>query len=406
MSFPPVARTDWLCAPEGLMLIPGGSVTTPEGYRAGAVACGLKESGALDVGVLASTRPTTSGLVDTANALPAAPVHRNRGLERGNLRAVVANAGNANAATGDQGLRDAIEMGDRAAAGLGLDPAHVVTSSTGVIGRLFSMETLRAGIDGALAAMSDGGGSDFAKAICTTDRFAKAGAFAIEIAGRVVHFGVASKGAGMINPRMATMLCYVTTDASVAVGDLQEATATAAAQSFNRISVDGQMSPSDTLAVMANGEGPDLAGADLARFSETLKTICRWSAIQMVKDGEGAEHAVRIDVRGGADPVEADRVARAIGASPLVKAAIFGRDPNWGRIEQAVGQALIGAPGEVHEPLLAFDGLAVDAPCIEQVLALPEYDLRVDLGRGGGEAEIFASDLTHAYVSINADYTT
>jgi glutamate N-acetyltransferase / amino-acid N-acetyltransferase len=158
--------------------------------------------------------------------------------------------------------------------------------------------------------------------------------------------------------------------------------------------------------VIANGEGPALEGVDLARFSATLTTICRWSAIQMVKDGEGAEHAVRIDVRGAADTAEAERVARAIGASPLVKAAIFGRDPNWGRIEQAVGQALIGAPGEVHEPLLAFDGLAVDAAGIEQVLALPEYDLRVDLGRGRGEAEVFASDLTHAYVSINADYTT
>ena len=406
MSFPPIARTDWLRAPEGLTLMPRGSVTTPEGFRAGAVACGLKESGALDVGVLVSDRPTTSGLVDTANALPAAPVHRNRTLDRTGLRGIVANAGNANAATGEQGLRDAIEMGDRAAMGLGIDPGVVVTSSTGVIGRLFSMDTLRAGIDGSVAALSDGGGPDFAAAICTTDRFPKAGAFSIEIAGQRIHLGVASKGAGMINPNMATMLCYITTDASVDAGDLQRATAIAAGKSFNRISVDGQMSPSDTLVVMANGDGPALAGADLTRFSQALTTVCRWSAIQMVKDGEGAEHVVRLDVRGAADVAEAERVARAIGTSPLVKAAIFGRDPNWGRVEQAVGQALIGAPGEVHEPLLAFDGLAVDAAGIDQVLALPEYDLRVDLGRGPGEAEVFASDLTHAYVSINADYTT
>ncbi len=406
MSFPPIARTDWLRAPEGLTLLRGGSVTTPDGFRAGATACGLKESGLLDVGILVSDRSACSGLVDTANALPAAPVHRNRTLELGALRAVVVNAGNANAATGEQGLRDAIEMGERAAAGLKLDPRQVVTSSTGVIGRLFSMDTLRTGIDGALATLRADGGSDFAAAICTTDRFPKSGAFSIEISGRLVHFGVASKGAGMINPSMATMLCYVTTDASIAADDVQAATAVAASKSFNRISVDGQMSPSDTLVVLANGEGPPLAGNDLTRFAAALTAVCRWSAIQMVKDGEGAEHAVRLDVRGAADTPEAERVARAIGGSPLVKAAIFGRDPNWGRIEQAVGQALIGAPGQVHEPLLAFDGLAVDAAGIEQVLALPEYDLRVDLSRGTGEAEVFVSDLTHAYVSINADYTT
>ena len=210
----------------------------------------------------------------------------------------------------------------------------------------------------------------------------------------------------MIRPDMATMLAYVTTDAAVEPADLQRMTAEAARVSFNRISVNAQMSPSDTLLVFARGDGAPLAGADRDRFAGALACVCRWLAVQMVKDGEGADHAVRVLVRGARDDAEAERVARAVGESSLVKTAIFGRDPNWGRISQSVGQALAGAPGEVHEPEVTVDGIPFADPRAVEVLGLDEYDLEVALGRGDGAAELWASDLGHAYVTLNAEYHT
>jgi glutamate N-acetyltransferase / amino-acid N-acetyltransferase len=405
LTFPPVGRTDWIGAPDGLALLPGGSVTTPDGFVASGVACGLKESGNRDLGILASMRPAVSGLVLTINAIPAEAIVRAKTLDPGGLCAIVVNSGNANAATGAQGLADTNEMGQRAAAGLGMDPAAMLTASTGVIGRRFQMDVVRRGIDLAVAGMSADGGPHFAEAICTTDRAPKAGAFTLELSSGAVTIGVASKGAGMIRPTMATMLCFVSTDASLRAEDLQRATASATQGSFNRISVDGQMSPSDTLLVIANGQGSPILGDDLARFTRGLTAVCRWSAIQMVLDGEGAEHAVRLVVEGATTDTEADRVARAIGDSPLVKSAIYGRDANWGRISQAVGQALIGSEGPT-EFSLSFDGRAADDADVGAVMALTEYDIAVTLGRGPGRSDLWVSDLTHAYVSLNADYTT
>jgi glutamate N-acetyltransferase/amino-acid N-acetyltransferase len=183
-------------------------------------------------------------------------------------------------------------------------------------------------------------------------------------------------------------------------------TAAAADTSFNRISVDGQLSPSDTLLVFARGAGAPLAGADRDRLAEGLAAVCRWLALQMVRDGEGAEHAVRVLVQGARDPLEAERVARAVADSPLVKTAIFGRDPNWGRITQAAGAALIGAPGEVPEPAIFVDEVPYASEAAREVLARDEYDLRIDLGRGAAAAELWGCDLGHEYVRINAEYHT
>jgi glutamate N-acetyltransferase/amino-acid N-acetyltransferase len=180
----------------------------------------------------------------------------------------------------------------------------------------------------------------------------------------------------------------------------------ASAGSFNRISVDGQMSPSDTLIVMAGGEGPALAGADRDRLAAALGAVCRWLAIQIVRDGEGATHAVRVVVDGARDVDEAEWVARAVGDSPLVKTAIFGRDPNWGRVTQAVGAALVGAPGPVAEPAITVDGVPAASPEAPAVLAREEYDLGIGLGRGEARAELWACDLGHEYVRINAEYRT
>jgi glutamate N-acetyltransferase / amino-acid N-acetyltransferase len=385
-------------------------VTSPEGFAAGAAACGLKPSGALDVGLLRGPDRGFSALVDTTNALPSAPVLHTRSLDTSGLRGVVVNAGNANAATGSPGLEDARVMGAHAAGLLGLEAGQVAVSSTGTVGERLDLERVRRGIADARRALRPEGGPDFARAICTTDREPKAGAFRLTLpGGDAITIGAAAKGAGMISPRMATMLAYVTTDAELAPPDLAGATLSAARASFNRISVDGQMSPSDTLLVLAVGReasaGP-LVGEDREAFAAGLAAVCRWLAIQMVKDGEGAEHVMRVVVREAADAEEAETVARAVGDSPLVKTAAFGRDPNWGRISQAVGAALAGRGGAPAELRVAFDGVPGGDPAVADVLARPEYDLEVSLGRGAGEATLWASDLTHAYVTLNAEYHT
>jgi glutamate N-acetyltransferase / amino-acid N-acetyltransferase len=250
------------------------------------------------------------------------------------------------------------------------------------------------------------GGGDFNLAIQTTDGFTKGGAFRLALASGDVSIGVAAKGAGMISPTMATMLSYVTTDVCLTADHAQAIVRRAAAESFNRITVDGQMSPSDTLMLLANGEGPPLEGDDLALFDRAMTAVCRWIALQMVKDGEGSEHCVRLLVTGAQDAAEADAVARAIGNSPLVKAAVFGRDPNWGRVAQATGQALAGRGGGGPAAGVYFNAVAVDDAAAADVMTLPEYEMQVELGRGDAGAELFFCDLTHGYVSLNADYTT
>lgn len=398
-------RADWIGAPEGLARIDGTGVTTPPGFRAAGVAAGLKGEGLLDLGLLVSDRPCASALVDTPSALPSAAVTYTRTLHAGSLRGVVVNSGCANAATGDQGVVDARAMGETAAAAAGVPVGSLAVCSTGVIGERLPMKALTAGVDQAAAALSPDGGVDFGEAIRTTDAFAKGGAFTLSLPAGTFTIGAAAKGAGMIRPDMATMLAYLTTDACVLPQDLLQATRAAADGGFNRISVDGQMSPSDTLLVLANGEGPPLEGDDLGRFAHALRAICRYLAILMVKDGEGAEHAVRVVVDGALDDHEAERVARGVGESALVRTAIYGRDANWGRVHQAVGQALAQAGGRV-EFSLRFDGVLPDGAGIGEVMARPEYEMRVGLGRGQGTAELFASDLGHGYVSVNADYRT
>ena len=369
------------------------------------MAAGLKGDGLLDLGMLVSERPASSALIDTPSALPSAAVIYTRTLHAGSLRGVVVNSGCANAATGDQGIVDARAMGETAAAAAGLPVGSLAVCSTGVIGERLPMKALTAGVDAAASSLSPDGGPDFGEAIRTTDAFAKGGTFRLALPGGEVTIGAAAKGAGMIRPDMATMLAYVTTDACVLPDDLLRATRAAAADGFNRISVDGQMSPSDTLLVLANGEGPPLGGADLARFADALQAICRYLAILMVKDGEGAEHAVRVVVDGALDDAEAERVARGVGESALVRTAVYGRDANWGRVHQAVGQALAATGGHVDFSL-RFDGVLPDGQGIAEVMSRPEYEMQVGLGRGTGAAEVFVSDLGHGYVSVNADYRT
>jgi glutamate N-acetyltransferase / amino-acid N-acetyltransferase len=376
----------WVAPPEGTEEV--DSATLAPGFRAAGVACGLKGEGATDVGVLAcDSAEVRSALGLTRNAAAAAPVRVCREeCDAGAIRAVAVNSGNANAATGEHGYRDALAMRDAAAEGLGVEPRSVAIAETGTIGLPLDIEAVTTGVLEAVGTLSPEGGDDFARAIMTTDRGPKR--CAVRAGG--VTVSAQAKGAGMIEPGFATMLCFLQTDAEV--DDPDAALRSALAGSMERITVDGQMSTNDTALLQATGA----AGAPLPEG--LLEAVLLQLAIEIVADGEGATRVGRVDVRGAADPDEAERVARAIANSPLVKTALFGRDSNWGRIAQAAGMALVGE--EVWE--LGPDRIQA----AELAAEVPEAELSIALGRGDADAHVYFSDLTHDYVRINAEYTT
>jgi glutamate N-acetyltransferase / amino-acid N-acetyltransferase len=358
------------------------------GFRAAGVACGLKGGGATDVGVLTCDEPEVrSALALTRNAAAAAPIRVCRDeCDPGAIRAVAVNSGNANAATGAQGYRDALAMRAAAAEGLGAEPAAVAVAETGTIGVPLDIEAVTTGVLEAIEVLSAGGGEDFAGAIVTTDRSPKRCA----VRAGDVTISAQAKGAGMIEPGFATMLCFVQTDAEVP--DPDAALREALAGSMERITVDGQMSTNDTVLFQATGT----AGAPLP--DGLLDAVLLQLAIEIVADGEGATRVGRVQVSGAASDEEAERVARAIANSPLVKTALYGRDSNWGRIAQAAGQALAGE---------RLDELGPDRiQAAELAAEQPEAELSVALGRGDARAHVYFSDLTPDYVRLNAEYTT
>ena len=379
-------RSRWVEPPAGVD--EHAATALAPGFRAAGTACGLKESGGTDVGIVAAEEPgTVSALLLTRNAAAAAPVRvcRDR-CAAGSIRAAVVNSGNANAATGERGYADAVAMQERCAAAIGVDPAAVAVAETGTIGVPLDTGKVLGGIDRAAAALGPDGGEDFATAIMTTDSSPKR--CCVSAGG--VTVSAQAKGAGMIEPGYATMLCFVQTDAVVA--DPGATLRAAVAGSFERITVDGQMSTNDTVLLQASGAGGGPLPAGL------LEAVLLQLALEIVADGEGASRVGRIEVRGAAGDDEAERVARAIANSPLVKTALYGRDPNWGRIAQAAGQALAGA----ELPELGPD--RIDAREIGAETAEPE--LTIELGRGSGAACVYFSDLTHEYIRINAEYRT
>jgi glutamate N-acetyltransferase/amino-acid N-acetyltransferase len=365
-----------------------GPAELAPGFRAAGVSCGLKEGGATDVGVMASdVEGVRSALALTRNAAAAAPVRVCREqCDAEAIRAVAVNSGNANAATGAQGYRDALAMRDAAAEALGLEPRAVAVAETGTIGVPLDIDAVTTGVLEAVQGLSATGGEDFAQAIMTTDRGPKRCA----IRAGEVTVSAQAKGAGMIEPGFATMLCFVQTDA--VVDDPDSALRSALADSMERITVDGQMSTNDTVLFQATGS----SGAALPKG--LLEAVLLQLALEIVADGEGATRVGRAAVSGAADEKEADRVARAIANSPLVKTALFGRDSNWGRIAQAAGMALAGEELEELGPdrIQAAD-LAAE---------LPEAELSIHLGRGDASSHVYFSDLTHDYIRINAEYTT
>ncbi len=379
-------RSRWVDAPAGVEELDPAELAP--GFRAAGVACGLKDGGSTDLGLLACDADRVgSALFLTRNAAAAAPVRVCREqCDRAGIRAAVVNSGNANAAVGERGYRDALAMRGAAAEALGLDARSVAIAETGPIGVPLAIDAVRRGVTEAAGALSGRGGDDFARAIMTTDRGPKR----CTVRGDGVTISAQAKGAGMIEPRFATMLCFLQTDAEVP--EPEAALGTAVADSFERITVDGQMSTNDTVLLQATGS----SGRPLP--PGLLDAVLLQLALEIVADGEGATRVGRIEVTGGASSEEAERVARAIANSPLVKTAFYGRNPNWGRIAQAAGMALAG------EELEELGPDAIEAAELGSNAAEAEIGLRLDRGDGG--ARIYFSDLTPGYVELNSEYST
>jgi glutamate N-acetyltransferase/amino-acid N-acetyltransferase len=389
----------------------------PAGFRAAGVACGLKPSGGLDLGLLTSSAPdTVSAARFTRSGVLAAPVLLCQERCRlDGLRTVVANAGNANAATGRRGLEDAARMQGAGAMASGVHEDRVAVASTGVIGVPLDTYNVIKGISAARVALSEDGDESFGEAIQTTDRLPKRASLAVELPSGTVRLCAQAKGAGMISPAFATMLCFVQTDAALAPETADLLLGVCVKRSFDRVSVDGQLSTNDTVILMASGaSGIAIApeSEDELRFGEALDALLRRLALLIVRDGEGAKRVARVLVHGGHEDTVV-RSARAVANSPLVKAALHGGDPNWGRIAQAVGAALHDAaplPLDiwVEGVQVCSGGSAVpyDEPALAQAVAGEEVEYTVGLPGEGAEAEVFFSDLSHDYVTINAEYTT
>jgi glutamate N-acetyltransferase/amino-acid N-acetyltransferase len=387
--------------------------TLPAGFRAAGVAAGLAPD-RLDVGVLFADEPeTVSAARFTSNARVGAPVIASREADTSRLRAVVANAVCSNVGDGQRGLDTARATQALAAELLGIDAAQVGVASTGVIGTELPREPLLAGVRTAAAELGDDA-DNFSRAILTSDNGPKRACLEVELSGGTVRLSAQAKGAGMISPRFATMFCFVQTDAAMSAETIDLLTGVTVKRSFDRISVDGQLSTSDTVFVMANGRSGvrvEPQTEDELRFGEAMDALLRQLALDIVADGEGAKRVGRIVVRGGYDTVEP--VARAIANSPLVKTALHGADPNFGRILQAAGMAYPPGNGfiadlEIEGRLVVSAGDAVvdDLRELEPLVQAGEVEYALTLPGEGGETEVFFSDLSQEYVHFNSEYTS
>lgn len=386
----------------------------PEGFTASGVACGLKPSGSLDLGMLVSDRPATAAGVFTTNRVQAAPVQlTRRHIRRGSVRAIVVNSGNANACTGKPGYADARAMAEQAARGLGTQKEKVLVNSTGIIGVPLDMAAVRAGIEAASKALSIEGAADFAASIITTDTKPKTADASIGSA-RILGF---AKGAGMIAPEMATLLSFIVTDAAVEHGLLVEALGESTARTFNSISVDGCRSTNDTLLVLANGAaGGEAIGSEhppAHAFKDALTDVCASLARQIVEDGEGATKVVSIVVEGATNTREARRAAGTVADSVLLRCALNGADPNWGRVLAALGTSGIPFDPNVVDvwlggQLLCANGAPGPGDPAKARASLLDRDVEVRIGmkRGDATATVLTNDLSAEYVRINAEYTT
>ena len=399
-----------------LSLIPGG-VATPRGFRAAGISAGIKASGNPDLALLVADEPARVAAVFTTNKVIAAPVvvsQEHLARSGGTVRAIVVNSGCANACTGDGGMRDAREMTVETARLVGCPVEQVLVASTGVIGVRLPMDKVRHGLPAAFDALGADHGPEAARAIMTTDLWPKESAARVSIGGRDTLIGGMAKGAGMIEPMMATMLGFVTTDAAVPGALLDRALREAVDRTFNAITVDGDSSTNDCVLLLASGaSGVVVDEAGYGAFVEGLPAVCRELALAIVRGGEGATKLVAVNVTGAATSAEARKAAKVIANSLLVKTAIHGGDPNWGRLICAAGRAGVAFDASraavTIGPLLLFkDGQPHDelAPAAAEYLKGTDLSIGVDLGSGAASSTVWTCDLSAEYVRINADYRT
>jgi len=404
------------------------AVTYPRGFRAGTAACGIKaftagasaipSSQKSDLCVVQSERTCDTGGVFTTNKVKSASVViDNLHLQHNRVQALVINSGNANACTGAQGFKDALLMAKLTADRLDLDPDQVLVSSTGVIGRYMPMDAVKAGIAGACGDLDASHGEEAARAIMTTDTVPKTAQLDVEVGGTTVRVGGMCKGSGMIHPNMATMLAYITTDAAVEPGLMAEMVKSIADRSFNQVTVDGDSSTNDTFLLLANGAAGNPAirtgSAEAEALQAAVMRVAQQLARSIARDGEGATKLITVRVLEAATDAEARLAARTVASSSLVKTAIHGGDPNWGRIVCALGYS--GADLAIDRLHLSIAGLVVfergsgvevDLAAVRRTFEQPEIEIVATLGLGDGAAEAWGCDLSEEYVRINADYTT
>lgn len=393
----------------------GGGITAPSGFRAAAVRCGIKEGAPekRDLGLIISDFPAVAAATFTSNKIKAAPVRVSAAhLRAGDTRAIIANSGNANACTGSTGIQNARRMTQAVARQLGLKERQILVCSTGRIGRDLPIEKIEQFMPALVAGLSYSGSDVVAKAIMTSDTFQKEIAVELPLADKRVRIGGIAKGAGMINPDMATMLCFITTDAPISKRELQRLTSASVEQSFNCITVDGDMSTNDTAICLANGQAgippiePDRE--EYARFAEGLNFVTRQLARMIVEDGEGATKFVEVHVKGAATYQDARKAAEAVANSVLVKCSWYGEDPNWGRIMDAVGYSTAKVREEMVDiffngAVAVEHGMASSTPAetLKEVLGNKKFTVTIDLHLGSAEYKVFTSDLTPEYVRFN-----
>lgn len=393
-------------------------VTFAKGFTAAGVKAGIKKSGNLDVAVIYTKTQAVVAGTFTQNKVAAAPVYVSKEVvATGTAHAIVANAGCANACTGQQGLDDAHKMAQIAADELGVNADDVIVGSTGVIGVNLPMDKLEAGIKDAVANLSADGSDNAGRAIITTDTHSKSVTCEFELSGKTVRMGAIAKGSGMIRPNMATMLCYITTDIAIDQALLQKAVSGCVEKSFNMISVDGDMSTNDMVIVLANGEANNAKiteeNADYQIFFDKLMMLCTELAKQIAADGEGASKLLTINVKGAKSFADAKTVGMAIANSPLVKTAFFGEDPNWGRVICAVGYS--GADMVPEKTVVKFGGITIfangtgatyDEKALAHVMKEKDIVIDIELNMGQEDATVWSCDLSYEYVKINGEYHT
>ncbi len=394
-----------------------GTVTTPRGFTASGVRCGLKKKRP-DLAVVASEYLATAAALFTTNTLRAAPIQLSQDhIRTGHAKAIVINSGNANACTGEQGLEDARTMARIAAGRISCSTEDILVASTGVIGHYLPMDIVTAGIQSGIASLSSKGGQDAARAIMTTDTVAKHVSARMDLNGHQVTIGAMAKGSGMIEPNMATMIGVVTTDAAISPERCDQALRSCCRSTLNALTIDGEMSTNDCVFLLANGASgmPMITERDehYNRFCTLLQTVLAELSRKIAMDGEGASRAISVTVRNAYTTAQAEQAARAVANSLLVKTAVYGKDPNWGRVISAVGAS--GVPLNPEALSVQFAGIPVvldGAACsysrneMDQALGDETITITVELGSGNASARIWTCDLTHDYITINAEYTT